>query len=239
MKILAMVLCLTVMVARIDAASTGQTDLDVLLQRSLAAYSRVNDYSCTFHKKELVKGEIQESRNLHFKFRKPASYYLKYTDGDDAGLEAIYSEGRYNNKLEVHLGGYFSFFRVAVDPRGAQALKSNRHPIMDAGIGQILSLVEQNYRQAKTDPESRITLEGETALNGRKVQLIKAIFPKGRGYYGGKVLVFIDRETFLPVKITVHGWNNEFLEDYQYDNIKLNVGLNDRDFDVKNSEYHF
>lgn len=239
MKILATLLCLTVMLTRFAGASTGQTDLDDLLQLSLAAYSRVNDYSCTFHKKELVKGDIKESRNLQFKFRKPASYYLKYTEGNDDGLEAIYVHGKYGNKMEVHLGGFFGFFRIAVDPRGSLALKGNRHPVMDAGVGQILSLMEQNYRQAKTDPQSRITLEGETSLNGRKVQLIKAIFPKGRGYYGGKVLVFIDRETSLPVKITVHGWNNEFLEEYQYDNIRLNVGLNDRDFDVKNPEYHF
>jgi hypothetical protein len=239
MKTLISALCSILLLVQATASYAGQAELDELLQRSLAAYRQVNDYRCTFRKKELVKGEVQEVRNLLFKFRKPASYYLKYNDGDDAGLEAIYVEGKYDNKLEVHLGGFFGFFRIAVDPRGSLALKNNRHPIMEAGVGQILHLMEKNYRQARTDPESRITLEGETLLNGRKTRLVKAIFPKGKGYYGGKVLVFIDRETSLPVKITVFGWDNEFLEDYQYDGIRLNVGLTGMDFDVRNPEYRF
>ncbi len=233
------VFCLIFLLVQATAASAGQADLDGMLQRSLVAYSRVTDYRCTFHKKELVRGKIKEVRNLQFKFRKPDSFYLKYTVGDDAGLEAIYAKGKYDNKLEVHLGGFFGFFRIAVDPRGSLALKNNRHPIMDAGIGQILYLMEKNYQQAKNDPESRITLEGEALLNGRKTQLVKAIFPKGSGYYGKTVLVSIDQETSLPVKITVHGWDNEFLEEYQYDAIRLNVGLTDMDFDVKNPEYCF
>jgi outer membrane lipoprotein-sorting protein len=220
-------------------AGAGQAALDELLQRSLAAYSRVSDYTCTFRKKELVKGEIREARNLIFKFRKPASYYLKYTVGEDEGLEAIYVAGKYDNKLEVHLGGFFGFFRIAVDPRGSLALKNNRHAIMEAGMGQILTLMEQNYRLAKNDPESRITLEGENTLGGRPVRMVRGVFPRGKGYYGKQVLIAIDRETSLPVKITVHGWENEFLEEYQYDGIRLNVGLSDRDFDVKNPEYRF
>jgi len=240
MKVLiAALLCLVSLFVQATAASAVPSDLDELLASSLAAYSRVNDYRCTFHKKELVKGKIKEVRNLEFKFRKQASFYLKYTDGDDAGLEAIYCEGRYNNKLEVHLGGMFGFFRIAVDPRGSLALKGNRHPIMDAGIGQILHLMEKNYRQAKSDPESRITVEGETLLNGRKARLVKAVFPKGKGYYGGRVLIWIDKESALPVKITIHGWDNEFLEEYQYDGIKFNVGLSDKDFDIRNPEYRF
>lgn len=233
------VFCLIHLFLQSTAVSAGQADLDELLKSSLAAYSRVNDYSCVFHKKELVKGKIKEVRNLQFKFRKPASFYLKYTDGDYAGLEAIYADGKYDNKLEVHLGGFFGFFRIAVDPRGSLAMKNNRHPIMDAGIGQILYLMDKNYQQAKNDPKSFITLEGETQLNGRKARQVKAIFSKGGGYYGKTVLIMIDKETALPVKITVHGWDNEFLEEYQYDGVRLNVGLTDMDFDVKNPEYRF
>ena len=76
----------------------------------------------------MVKGEIKESRNLQFKFKKPASYYLKYTEGNDDGLEAIYVHGKYDNKMEVHMGGYFGLFRIAVDPRGSLAMKVRPRP---------------------------------------------------------------------------------------------------------------
>jgi hypothetical protein len=37
----------------------------------------------------------------------------------------------------------------------------------------------------------------------------------------------------------MHGWQNEFQEEYAFEGLRLNVGLTERDFDVKNPEYHF
>lgn len=239
MKIQVMVCGVLMLLIHTAAAHARQADPEDLLRRSLSAYNRITDYRCIFNKKELVKGEIKEARNLVFKFKKPASYYVKCTEGEQAGLESIYVAGKYDNKLEVHLGGAFGFLRVAVDPHGPQALRNNRHTILEAGIGPILRIMENNYLKAKNDPESHITLEGEALLNGRKADVIRAVFPKGRGYYAGRVLLYIDRELSLPTKITVYGWNNEFLEEYQYERIRLNAGLSDLDFDVKNPEYRF
>jgi outer membrane lipoprotein-sorting protein len=239
MNVLITACCMFFLLVHAVPARAGQANPDELLQRSLVAYNRVSDYRCVFHKKELVRGEVKDVRNIEFKFRKPASYYLKYTEGVQAGLETIYVAGKYDNKLEVHLGRLFGFYRIAIDPHGSQALKKNRHPIMEAGIGQILHLMERDYRNAKNDPDCRITLEGEVLVNGRKTHLIKALFPKGKGYYGRMVSIFIDKQLYLPTKITVYGWDNEFLEEYEYDNVRLNAGLADRDFDVKNPEYHF
>jgi outer membrane lipoprotein-sorting protein len=49
----------------------------------------------------------------------------------------------------------------------------------------------------------------------------------------------VDKEYKFPVAAEIYGWNNELLEKYENTNIKLNVGLTDKDFDPKNKEYEF
>lgn len=220
-------------------AHAEQFDFDGLLKRSFESYGKVNDYVCLFSKKERIRDSIKEERNILFKYRKPASFYMKWTEGDNRGVEAIYVDGRYNNKLEVHLAGFWRFFRIAVDPHGLLALKNNRHPITEAGIGHLLDLIMTNYHKGKSDPESRITFEGEPLVDGKRTVYVKAVFPKDKGYYGQAVHVYFDQEAMLPVKLTVYGWSNEFLEEYRFESLRLNAGLTERDFDVNNSEYHF
>ncbi len=164
---------------------------------------------------------------------------MKMTEGDDKGTELIYVEGGYGNELQVHLGGFWGFLRISVDPRGKTAMKNHRHPVMDSDLGHILDLIARNYRKAKNDQESRITYEGDVLLDGRKTVHAKAVFPAGKDYYGGTVDVYFDREIHLPVKLTVHGWKGELLEEYVYEKIRLNVGLTDRDFDTGNPGYGF
>jgi hypothetical protein len=43
----------------------------------------------------------------------------------------------------------------------------------------------------------------------------------------------------LPIRITVHGWEDELLEMYHYTELALNVGLTEEDFDVDNDSYLF
>jgi hypothetical protein len=57
--------------------------------------------------------------------------------------------------------------------------------------------------------------------------------------------VFMDDEWKIPVRYAAYGWPNkaggemDVIEEYTYQNIKINVGLTDKDFDVANSDYNF
>jgi hypothetical protein len=57
--------------------------------------------------------------------------------------------------------------------------------------------------------------------------------------------VFIDDELKLPVRYCAYLWPQtaggepELLEEYTYQNIKVNVGLTDADFDQANPKYSF
>ncbi len=227
-------LFLSIIIAPFRALAGGPVSVEEILEKSYAGYAKVNDYTCLLHRKELVKGVLKEHTTVFFKFKSPSRFYMKWPKGE---IEAIYSEGKYNNKMVIHGGFPFKFISIVVKPEAA--LKYNRHTIKEADIGHILNIIETNYRKAKTDTEAKIVLESEEMLDNKNTWRFKAVFPAGSDYYGHVIFVHIDKKLYLPVKITVYGWNMELLEEYYYEDLKVNVGLKEEDFDVNNKKYLF
>jgi outer membrane lipoprotein-sorting protein len=218
----------------IDAAAEVSPKIQQVITKARAAYAQINDYTCILHKQERVNGKLKEKSEVIFKYKKPSRYYMKWPQDS---IEAIYAEGRYDNRMVIHGGWLLKFLSVAVDP--AIALESNRHTLLEADIGQILKVVESNYRLARTHKNAQITFKGIAHLEGREVMVFNGLFPPDEGFYGHRIRVDIDRENHLPIRITVHGWEDELLERYHYTDLALNVGLTEEDFDINNSSYLF
>lgn len=218
------------------AAGGSPPSFEEVLKGARAAYDRVEDYTCTFNRKELVDGEVIGERNILMKFRKPHAVYLRWTEGSRKGSEALYVRGRYDDKLIAHTGGLLGFITVRLDPRGAKAMKGNRHPVTEAGIGHLLDLIGENLRRAKENGDEG-GIRAEEDMGGASV--FRAVFPPGKGYYAHDIRIRYDDVLRLPVKVTVLGWDNELLEEYEYEGIRVNVGLMDSDFDPDNPCYGF
>ncbi|MBF0225836.1 MAG: DUF1571 domain-containing protein [Desulfobacterales bacterium] len=58
-------------------------------------------------------------------------------------------------------------------------------------------------------------------------------------HYCHKITVYIDKELRVPTKIINYDWKGNVYEMYQFNQLKINVGLTDKDFDPKNSDYKF
>jgi hypothetical protein len=228
-------LCLLFMLLPWRLAQAAAPDIAATLDLAVAAYAKVNDYTCRMSRKERLDGDnIKEHSTVHFKYKRPGRYYMRWPSDL---IELIYGDGLYNNKMVIHGGKVFSFASVEVDP--ALALKYNRHTIKEAGIGHVLDLILKNYRQAAGDKEARIVYERDDVVDGRPTWRFTGTFPAGRGYYGHTVHLDIDQALHLPVRIEVYGWQDEFLEAYAYTDLHLNVGLAEADFDIHNPAYRF
>jgi len=224
----------------IDSLSTITNDttkysIEELMEKCITTYAIIKDYTCVFHKIELVDEEIIEKKNIIYKFKKPLCCYLKWPSGS----EAIYVHGNYDDKLKYHSGNIFGFIVFSLDPRGNLAMTDNRHSILDSHIGHIIDVVNTNYNRAKKNKELKTFFEGSKVLNGTKTLLFKTILPENKDYYGHVINIYIDAELYLPIKIEVYGWEMELLEMYHFSDLRVNVGLTDIDFDVDNPAYDF
>lgn len=214
-------------------------DVASILAEADKSWQGIKDFTASFYTKELVNGKILEQKNTILKFRKPLNVYMKWTEGDDEGQETIFFPEKYGHKLQAHGGGWLNVINVSLDPKGAQATKKARHTIYDSGIGHIVELVKHNYALIQKTGKGSIVYEKKEMFDGKNTLLFRAELPEGYGFYAKKIIVNFEEKTKLPVKITVYGFKNEFLESYAYSNLKFNTGLTDKDFDMDNPAYKF
>jgi len=45
-----------------------------------------------------------------------------------------------------------------------------------------------------------------------------------------RMRIFIDRDLLLPIRLEGYGGDGELMWEYQFDDVRLNVGLGDEDF---------
>ncbi len=203
-------------------------DPEAIINRVSETINTITDYTCIFGKRELIGDRIIREENIILKVKRPGSFYMRWTDGPNRGRVAIYIEGRNNNKMLLRPGGLLGFFTVSIDPNGKEALRENRHSITEADFISIFERFKANYMKCLTDAECSPPL-----VKSRDSETLKlnVKFPPGKGYYAHTGSLTIDRKTWLPTGLICYGWDNEFLEEYRFSDIKINPGLTEHNFE--------
>jgi len=211
------------------------------LRAAQAAYAEVRDYTTVLHREERVRGEMKEPEVIRLKFRKPFQVYLKWIGPLHEGREVLYADGWNQNRLMAHEGGALGFITLSLDPNGSLALKSTRHPITDTGIGRLLEVVSESMDRALAAGELEISYARPNSVYGRPTRQIEGRLPPDpqKGYYAPRVVMDFDLELQLPIRVAIYDAEDRLLERYGYEDLRLNVGLSDRDFDPSNPDYHF
>jgi len=200
-----------------------------LFGKAVAAFAKVDDYTCTFHKIEMVNGDIIASKS-DLKVKKPFSVFYKESAGPNKDIACVYIDGQNDNKMVTRNTGVLGLMTVNLDPYGFVAMKGNRHPVTHIGIGYILSSASRDIARAHKNKDAVFSYEGVSEIYGRKAHQIKTVYPENKGYYAHIVQLWYDDETSLPLKISMFDWKKEFIEEYSYENLKTNVGLTEKDF---------
>ncbi len=58
-------------------------------------------------------------------------------------------------------------------------------------------------------------------------------------YYGGQTEFYVTKDKSIPVRVVIRDWRGRLYEQYDYSEVKLNVGLTRKDFDAENPAYNF
>lgn len=211
-------------------------------------YQQIQDYTCTFYKRERIGGRLLPSAIMTMKARtNPHSVYFKFHQ-PNRGREAIYISGRNGGKILAHDVGIGKVLAgtMRLDPRGSMAMEDNRHPITEAGLGMLIDTVAKHWAIELTPEESQLTFNTNMQIDNRSCTMIESVHPrKNPGFLFHKVRLYIDHGLGLPIRFEAYDWPKhagaapELIEEYTYRNLRTNVGLREADFDPSNKQYSY
>jgi hypothetical protein len=213
-----------------------------LVREAANAFAGVRDYTCLFIKRERLGDQLQPDHLIAMKVRhQPFSVYLRWLGPKSVeGQEACYVAGRHNGMMRVHATGFKSIAGfVTIDPRDPRVAQNSRHTITEAGIGNLIMRLSQQWELERRLNQTQVRM-GDYVYNHllcRRVEVTHA------GNAGGQMtscrcVVYFDKASHLPIRVERYDWprrggaaDGELLESYSYVNLRLNPGLPDADFD--------
>jgi hypothetical protein len=182
------------------------------------------------------------------------SVYLKTIEPkSQAGREVIWVQGANGNKLFAHEAGLLGLVTVQLAPTSRLAMIGNRYPITEIGLHKLLEkLIERGVKDRAIGP-AIVKQTSQTKVGDITCSLIEVIHEQPFEFVGGKRVefefymarIYFDDARLVPIKYASFTWPKrpgdepELEEEYIYENLQLNVGLSDEDFDTKNPRYQF
>ncbi len=222
-----------------------------MAQKSLEKFEDIQDYTCTFRKRERVGGELLPEETIVCKVRhEPFSVYLKHTAPDDLkGQEALYVKGKNGGRLVAHSTGIASLVgTVQLPPDGFLAMAGNRHPITSAGMRNLLlQLQKLAVEQRDNLEECEVKFLEDQEVNDRPCRCLQIVSPRAKpGFRLAKARIYLDEEWNVPVRYEAYEFPEGddtgepiLVEQYIYENVKFNQGLTNADFSHENEAYDF
>lgn len=207
------------------------------------AYEQISDYTTTMHKQERVKGVLLPREEIQVKFRKPFSLYLKWVGEVNQTREVIFVKGWNGDKLRAHKGS-FPDMTVNLRPDASLAMQGNRHQITEAHFGHAIAVIARDARLSESRPQDNVRYIdlGEKIVYGARSRCVEARTPSAGVftiYYAARAKICFDVRTKMPTRIQVWDDHGDLLEDYGFQDTRINVGLGDADFDPENAAYNF
>ena len=235
--------------------------LDIAREGLQQIRASLRDYTATLVKRERIDGELGDYEYCYIKVRNrklengnvvsPFSVYMYFLKPSTIkGREVMYVEGQNDSKLIAHEGGTSGKYlpTVWLRPTGVIAMRGQKYPITDLGVENlVLKLIERGEQDRATGRRDvEVTLTEEAKINGRACKLlqVKNETPSPALDFH-MAQIFIDKELNVPIRYAAYdfpvqpGGPLQVIEEYTYLNLKVNVGLSDKDFDHNNSDYSF
>ena len=245
------------------ARPTSQHPLDralELAQTSLVGCkANVNDYTATLIKRERIGDVLGEHEFMEVKVRnrkvsggqitQPLSVYIKFLKPSTVkGREVVYVENKNEGKLTAHEGGFKGRFlpTVTIPPTGMLAMRGQRYPLTEVGVENLIVKLIERGQKARQQPDVQCEFRKNARVKDRICTVLQVTSPtkvEGLDFYQAQV--FIDDQLSLPIRYIAYDWPKqagaplEVIEEYNYLDLKVNVGLTDKDFDPYHEDYNF
>lgn len=210
---------------------------------------QIEDYTALLTKQECIDGVVQEAQVMEVKIRhKPLSFYLKFRYPKAMnGQEAILVKGQNNDKIVGHgVGVQRAVGTLHLDPEGPIAMRGNKYSMVNLGVLTLIDKLLEVGRQDSKYGECEVKYYENVKVADRDCLLIQVLHPVPRkNFMFHEARIYVDSELNMPIRYESYDWPKKqgeapmLIEAYTYQNLKLNVGLKDIDFDPANPAYKY
>ncbi|MCH2178118.1 MAG: DUF1571 domain-containing protein [Mariniblastus sp.] len=243
-----------------EAIAAAEHPLLPLLEVAKAAHDEmeknVADYEATVVSQTRADGKLGEEKYMRIKIRHeqareeikvPFSVYTLFLKPrSSAGQEAIWVSGENEDKIIAHLSGLANLIRFKLDPEGALAMKGNRYTIRDIGMKNLLKKMLEKGEEGLKNDKCEVHVQRNVSVGDRTCTMLEIVYPEKLSDIDfHKARIFIDDQRSLPIAYEGYLWPEKpggvapLLEKYIYNDIQLNRGLTDKDFDPDNEQYNY
>ena len=243
-----------------EAIAAAKHPLLPLLKVAQAAYDEMEknvvDYEATVVSQTRADGQLGEEKYMRIKIRHqqeqgqlktPFSVYTLFLKPrSSAGQEAIWVSGENEDKIIAHLSGLANLIRFKLDPEGALAMKGNRYSIRDIGMKNLLKKMLEKGEEGLKNEQCEVHVQRNVLVGDRACTMLEIVYPEKLSDIDfHKARIFIDDQRGLPIAYEGYLWPEKkggappLLEKYIYNDVKLNLGLTDKDFDPNNEQYNY
>ncbi len=214
----------------------------------------VRDYTCQLVKRERIDGELQSYQSANVKVRceqltqdrvrQPMAVLLQFKAPTSlSGRIVLYVDGKNEGLALVRKGGtgLFKDVELEIDPLGAAARRESNYPITEVGFDRIMDRLSERIKDdMKHDPlgtNTTVSYFRNAKVKDRICTHVRVVHPeRAEGLTFHQASLFIDDDLHVPIRLVVYGWPRgqdetpPLMEEYNYVNLQLNVGLTESDF---------
>ena len=231
--------------------------LDIAYRCLEEIQSNVADYTATIESREVVLGKMGPTQAMEVRIRNrrmrgeervtPFSVYLKFVQPRKLnGREVIWVECHFDGKMVAHEPGFRNLFRVKLKPTSLLAMVGSRYPITEIGIEKMVAKLIQKGERDRKAGDCDVEIDKDAEVDGIRCTRIRVKHPVKEDHFDFHIAeIYVDEERLVPLQYSAYDWPAKegakptLMEEYVYRDLKLNVGLQDKDFDPDNEEYDF
>jgi hypothetical protein len=221
-------------------------------------------YRAMIRKRERIGKQLgPESRMaIKLRYREPQTddglrsidVYLKFLEPKSlSGREVIWRQGIHDDLMVVHESGLLNITRVELSPTSRLAMLGNRYPISQIGIERLLAKLLAKGNRDRGLGDCKVNLTEPVEVAGRACKRIEVCHPDREVIVGDKTfehefhkaIIDIDLEFGIPIRYASYMWpevsggDPVLDEEFVYENLELDVALEDQDFDPDNPAYDY
>jgi hypothetical protein len=185
---------------------------------------------------------------------RPVDVYLKFIEPkSQSGREVIWRQGMNDDLMMVHEAGILNITTVELAPNSRLAMLGNRYPISDLGIEKLLEKLIERGLKDRSFEECEVNIDPKVIVADRECKRIEVLHRAQEIVVDGvdhrfdfhRAVIDIDLQLGIPIHYASYLWPEQpggepvLDEEFTYENLELNVGFSDEDFDPNNPSYDY